>query len=270
MIQSHVLIAVLLFGSLLQEMYVYISEDSKSISNFTNANLVWEQGGLIYGDWSGGANSDGIYIHSTEVHLSKVPFALNFHQQKFCNFLGRDVYPTTSSIGDYSYFQIYYYDGNIVSSIASTTTISLYRHHTTSSYIYYAYHHYHYRIPDSGINYALVIIKFVRFFSCFPFQKSLVSFIKIQDEKFVFNNGVFFLIFVPNELFHCLLPLSLNILLFQIKYTTLNNGLFHYHYHYHHHSFFYYYLILAIAGSEQRFSVSSHLHRSKGLLTGPK
>ncbi|ODN05589.1 Cleft lip and palate transmembrane protein 1 [Orchesella cincta] len=53
------------------EMYVYISEDSKSISNFTNANLVWEQGGLMYGDWSGGPNSDGIYIHSTEVHLSK-------------------------------------------------------------------------------------------------------------------------------------------------------------------------------------------------------
>lgn len=53
-------------------MYVYISEGSNSIRNFTNAQLVWKQEGLVYGDWYGGPNLDGTYSHSTEVRLSKV------------------------------------------------------------------------------------------------------------------------------------------------------------------------------------------------------
>lgn len=55
-----------------QDMYVYISEDMKGISNFTNANLIWEQGGLVYGDWYAGPDGDGTYVHSTEVQVSKV------------------------------------------------------------------------------------------------------------------------------------------------------------------------------------------------------
>lgn len=53
-------------------MYVYISEDLKGISNFTNANLIWEQGGLVYGDWYAGADGDGTYVFSTDVEVSKV------------------------------------------------------------------------------------------------------------------------------------------------------------------------------------------------------
>ncbi len=53
-------------------MYVYISEDLKGISNFTNANLIWEQGGLVYGDWYAGPDGDGTYVYSTDVEVSKV------------------------------------------------------------------------------------------------------------------------------------------------------------------------------------------------------
>jgi len=53
------------------DMYVYLSEDSKRIDNFINANLLWKQGGLVYGDWYAGPNGDGTYTHSVRVPLSK-------------------------------------------------------------------------------------------------------------------------------------------------------------------------------------------------------
>lgn len=70
---SHVNLKLLLvIFSSFQDMYVYISEDLKGISNFTNANLIWEQGGLVYGDWYAGADGDGTYVFSTDVEVSKV------------------------------------------------------------------------------------------------------------------------------------------------------------------------------------------------------
>ena len=55
-------------------MYVYITEDINSISNFTNAQLIWKQEGLVYSDqiWYGGPNSDGTLTHSTRIRVSKV------------------------------------------------------------------------------------------------------------------------------------------------------------------------------------------------------
>lgn len=67
-------------------MYVYISEDSKGISNFSNAKLVWEQGGLAYGDWYGGPNADGVFVQSTEVPISKVVFIFSLIQEG-CGFI---------------------------------------------------------------------------------------------------------------------------------------------------------------------------------------
>jgi hypothetical protein len=52
-------------------MYVYVSEDSWGIDNFSNG-LLWKQGGLVYGDWYGGPTQDGVYTHSLTVPLSQV------------------------------------------------------------------------------------------------------------------------------------------------------------------------------------------------------
>ena len=53
-------------------MYVYFSEDSRGIDNFTNANLLWKQEGLVYGDWYGGPTQDGIFTKTVTVPLSQV------------------------------------------------------------------------------------------------------------------------------------------------------------------------------------------------------
>lgn len=49
------------------DLYVYVSEDY----NFADFNrpefLVWQQMGLVYGDWTSGRDKDGIYSHSTQI-----------------------------------------------------------------------------------------------------------------------------------------------------------------------------------------------------------
>jgi len=60
-------------------MYVYISEDSNEIRNFSNEKLIWKQEGIIYGDWYSGPNNDGTYTFSTKLPLSQVLPSINTH-----------------------------------------------------------------------------------------------------------------------------------------------------------------------------------------------
>jgi hypothetical protein len=53
-------------------MYVYVSEDSFEIKDFTNERLIWKQEGVIYGDWYGGPTNDGTYTYSLQLPLSQV------------------------------------------------------------------------------------------------------------------------------------------------------------------------------------------------------
>ncbi|XP_034826753.1 putative lipid scramblase CLPTM1 [Maniola hyperantus] len=46
------------------DMYSYISE-KEFLKKFEDADLVWKLPGLIYGDWAGGPNGDGTFMHTT-------------------------------------------------------------------------------------------------------------------------------------------------------------------------------------------------------------
>ena len=57
---------------LLQDLYVYVSEDEE-FSDFKNENaLFWVEKGLVYGDWESGPNGDGSYTMSGHVEASEV------------------------------------------------------------------------------------------------------------------------------------------------------------------------------------------------------
>ncbi|RWS31947.1 cleft lip and palate transmembrane protein 1-like protein [Leptotrombidium deliense] len=54
----------------IMDLYVYVSE-SKYKPNLKNPKeLVWVEKGLVYGDWYGGPNMDGIYTKETEITIS--------------------------------------------------------------------------------------------------------------------------------------------------------------------------------------------------------
>ena len=58
--------------SLLQDLYIYVSEQ-KEFGDFNNSDsLVWTKKDLQYGDWYSGENSDGIYSFSTQFPASEV------------------------------------------------------------------------------------------------------------------------------------------------------------------------------------------------------
>ncbi|KAG8201779.1 hypothetical protein JTE90_027264 [Oedothorax gibbosus] len=47
------------------DLYVYLSEEEKN--SFKDESLLWFQPDLVYGDWYGGPNEDGIYTLETEI-----------------------------------------------------------------------------------------------------------------------------------------------------------------------------------------------------------
>ncbi|KAJ4443509.1 hypothetical protein ANN_05181, partial [Periplaneta americana] len=56
---------------LLQDLYVYLSENEK-FTDFSNREaLIWSEKGLVYGDWHSGANGDGIRVHNIEFKTSE-------------------------------------------------------------------------------------------------------------------------------------------------------------------------------------------------------
>lgn len=55
-----------------QDLYVYVSED-KLLPDFKSVKeLVWEEKGIIYGDWYGGPNGDSSYELRTKIPASQV------------------------------------------------------------------------------------------------------------------------------------------------------------------------------------------------------
>lgn len=55
----------------LQDMYVYLSEDS-NMDEVDDKDLIWKKTGLVYGDWASGPNNDGTYTVETSFTPSKV------------------------------------------------------------------------------------------------------------------------------------------------------------------------------------------------------
>lgn len=53
------------------DLHVYISEDPSWVNFNDPSSLIWLQEDLMYGDWYGGRNGDGIYTVSTQIKASK-------------------------------------------------------------------------------------------------------------------------------------------------------------------------------------------------------
>lgn len=53
------------------DMHVYISEDAHDVDFNDPNSLIWLQEDLMYGDWYGGRNGDGIYTISTQIKASE-------------------------------------------------------------------------------------------------------------------------------------------------------------------------------------------------------
>lgn len=53
------------------DLYVYVSEQEKFRDFSKPQALVWNQKGLVYGDWVGGLNGDGTLIHNTQIKASE-------------------------------------------------------------------------------------------------------------------------------------------------------------------------------------------------------
>lgn len=53
------------------DMYVYVSEDYNFADFHRTEFLVWQQMGLVYGDWESGRDKDGVYMHSTQIPTSQ-------------------------------------------------------------------------------------------------------------------------------------------------------------------------------------------------------
>nr|XP_019533088.2 cleft lip and palate transmembrane protein 1 homolog [Aedes albopictus] len=53
------------------DLHVYISEDAKEVDFNDPSALVWLQEDLMYGDWYGGRDGDGIYTVSTQIKASE-------------------------------------------------------------------------------------------------------------------------------------------------------------------------------------------------------
>ncbi|XP_040167558.1 cleft lip and palate transmembrane protein 1 homolog [Anopheles arabiensis] len=53
------------------DLHVYISEDQYDVDFNNPSSLVWLQEGLIYGDWYGGRDGDGIFTLNTQIKASE-------------------------------------------------------------------------------------------------------------------------------------------------------------------------------------------------------
>lgn len=53
------------------DMYVYLSEDIAYVDFQNPKNLIWVQEGLTYGDWYGGKDGDGTFVHNTQIEASE-------------------------------------------------------------------------------------------------------------------------------------------------------------------------------------------------------
>lgn len=57
---------------ILQDLYVYVSENELVPDFKSGKELVWEQNGIVYGDWTGGPFGDSSYELRTKIATSEV------------------------------------------------------------------------------------------------------------------------------------------------------------------------------------------------------
>lgn len=53
-------------------MYVFLSENPSYVDYDPKYGLIWEQNGLVYGDWSAGIYGDGSYTKEVEYFPNSV------------------------------------------------------------------------------------------------------------------------------------------------------------------------------------------------------
>lgn len=61
-----------LMKRMFQDLYVYVSENELTPDFKSGKELIWEQNGIVYGDWTGGPNGDSSYELRTKISTSEV------------------------------------------------------------------------------------------------------------------------------------------------------------------------------------------------------
>ena len=62
---------------------MYVSEQ-RNFRDFRNPDaLFWKQMDLVYGEWTGGVNNDGMYEKKGQIPISQVSTGLNYLKKKY-------------------------------------------------------------------------------------------------------------------------------------------------------------------------------------------